>query len=373
MVLNAMRRMIAGLKVWIVGTITAVIVALSAVAPLSANSTETFAVVSGLSAGHPAVRIFREHFRAAAERHFAAIGGGLSVKWRPGYDGTIAKHGDVLEAIADGVGDIGIIAVDYETKQLPLQDISFHLPFATTQCGIAAAAYHAVHIDFIDMNAPWQAARQVYLGNITTDGYGLFSAPKIKSIEDLRGVKLAVTVRIEPWVSGVAATAVRLPLGQLAGALDAEALDGAIMPISEIADLGLERRVNNYLLTEFGPQTAYVVTVNERRFADMPAALREALLAAADQFVPLAAQAYCDAGASTLEKLKKRGMSTQRFFRSRREQWVAALPPLGRLWASAREEQGYAGSEILTAYMDHLRAAGAKPKRDWDRDMTPTN
>jgi len=365
--------MIAGLKVWIAGTITAAIVVLTAATPLSADSTESFAVVSGLPAGHPAVRIFREHFRAAAEQHFAAIGGGLSVKWRPGYDGTIAKHGDVLEAIADGVGDIGIIAVDYETKQLPLQDISFHLPFATTQCGIAAAAYHAIHIDFIDMNAPWQAARQVYLGNITTDGYGLFSAPKIKSIEDLRGVKLAVTVRIEPWVSGVAAPVVRSPVGQIAGALDAESLDGALMPISEIADLGLERRVNNYLLTEFGPQTAYVVTINERRFVGLPAALRSALLAAADQFVPVGAQAYCDAGSRLLADLKKSGMSAQKFFRSRREEWIVALPPLGQIWAAAREAEGYVGKEILTAYMDHLRAAGAKPKRDWDHDFPPTN
>ena len=368
-----MRRMIDGLKVWIAGTIAATVVALSAVAPVSADATQTFTVVSGLSASHPAVRIFREHFRAAAEQHMEAAGDGASVRWSPGYDGTIAKHGEVLEAILDGVGDIGIIAVDYETKRLPLQDISFHLPFAATQCDVAAAAYHAVHVEIADMNTPWQAAGQIYLANITTDGYGLFSAPKIRSIEDLRGVKVAVAVRIGPWLSGVAAKAVRLPLGQFAGALEAAAIDGAIMPITEIADLGLGQRVNNYLLTEFGPQTAYVVTINKRRFADMPAALREALLAAADQFVPIAAQAYCDAGSSALEELKKRGMSTQRFFRSRREQWVAALPPLGRLWASAREAEGYAGDEILSAYMDHLRAAGAKPKRDWDRDLTPTN
>jgi len=51
------------------------------------------------------------------------------------------------------------------------------------------------------------------------------------------------------------------------------------------------------------------------------------------------------------------------------------------MWASDREAKGYAGNEILRAYMDNLRAAGATPKRDWDRDLdfpsapgpTPTN
>lgn len=361
------------LKTWLAGIIAATAIVLTAVEPVAAGGTETFTVVSGLPGGHPAVRIFREHFRAAVEQQMAAAGDGTKPKWSPAYDGTIAKHGEVLEAIADGVGDIGIIAVDYETRRLPLQDISFNLPFVTTQCAIAAGAYHALHKENIDMNRPWHEAGQFYLANITTDGYGLFTGQKIKQIADLRGLTLAVAIRIEPWLSGLAAKSIRLPLGQFAGTLEAGAIDGAIMPITEIADLKLERQLNNYLLTGFGPQTAYVITFNERRFADLSAPLRDALLAAADQFVPAGAQAYCDAGSSLLADLKKRSLSTQRFFRSRREQWVAALPPLGQIWASAREAEGYAGTEILTAYMDNLRAAGAKPMRDWDLDLAPTN
>lgn len=362
-----------GLKTWLAGTIAAATLAVAAVDPATAGVTETFTVVSGLPAGHPAVRIFREHFRSLAEQQMATAGGGVSLKWRPAYDGTIAKYGDVLEAVSDGVGEIGIIAVDYELRRLPLQGISFHLPFAATQCTAVAAAYHALHKEIEDMNKPWQQAGQIYLANITTDGYGLFTGPKIKSIEDLRGLTMGVAVRIEPWLSGVAAQPFRMPLGQLAGAFEANAIDGALMPITEIADLRLARQLNNYLLTEFGPQAAYAITFNEQRFVDLPEPMRDALLAATDLFVPVGAQAYCDAGADVLEDLKSRGLSTQRFYRSRRDQWVAALPPLGQMWARAREAEGYAGSEILAVYMDHLRAAGAKPKRDWDLDNAPTN
>ena len=352
------------LKGCIAGTIVATALALTAAGPARAAETQTFTVVSGLPAEHPAVRIFREHFRAAAKQAMAAAGDGVSAKWRPAYDSTIAKQGDVLEAISDGVGDIGIIAVDFETRRLPLQNISFHLPFSATRCAAPAGAYHALHKEIPDMNRPWQAAGQIYLANITTDGYGLFTNKKIKQIEDLRGLTVAVTVRIEPWLSGVAAKPFRLPVGQFAGMLEANAVDGTIMPITEIAELPTEQRPNNFLLTKFGPQTAYVVTINQGRFAALPAVLREALLAAADQFVPVAAEAYCDAGASLLADLKKDGMRTQSFFRSRRQQWVAALPPLGQMWAKAREAEGYAGREILSAYMDYLRAAGARPKRD---------
>ena len=361
------------LKGCIAGTIVAIALALTAAGPAGAAATETFTVVSGLPAEHPAVRIFREHFSAAVEREMAAAGDGVSMKWRPAYDSAVAKRGAVLEAISDGVGDIGIIAVDFEARRLPLQNISFHLPFTTTRCAVAAGAYHALHTQIGDMNKPWQQAGQIYLANITTDGYGLFTGPKVKMVEDLRGLTLAVGVRIEPWLSGLAADPFRLPLGQLDGLLEAGAVDGAIMSLTELAELKLERQLNHYLQTEFGPQTAYVVTINERRFVGLPPAQRSALLAAADQFVPVGAQAYCDTGSSLLADLKKRGMSVQKFFRSRREQWIVALPPLGQIWAAAREAEGYAGKEILTAYMDHLRAAGAKPKREWDHDFPPTN
>ena len=98
-------------------------IVLSAISPAIADKTEEYTVVSGLPAGHPAVRIFREHFRAAVERHMAAAEPGLTLKWNPAYDGTIAKYGDVLEAVSDGIGDFGLISVTSDSRQLPLQDI----------------------------------------------------------------------------------------------------------------------------------------------------------------------------------------------------------------------------------------------------------
>lgn len=359
------------LSAWIAGTIVASAIALAAVGPVSAGSTETFTVVSGLPAGHPAVRIFREHFRKALAQQLVVAGDGVKIDWLPAYDGIIANSGGVLEAIADGVGEIGLIAVDNEAQRLPLQNISFNVPFVTTECTIAADAYHNLHIQNVAMNKPWQEMRQIYLANITTDGYGLFTGPKIKQVADLRGLTLGMSVHVESWLSGLAAKPFRLALGQLAGTIEGEDIAGAILPMTEIADLNLERQLRNFLLTEFGPQTAYVVSFNERRFTDLSAESRNALLIAADQFVPVAAQAYCDAGSNALADLKTRGVRTQRFYNSRREQWVSALPPLGAMWASDREDKGYAGNEILIAYMDNLRAAGATPKRDWELDLPP--
>jgi hypothetical protein len=70
---------------------------------------------------------------------------------------------------------------------------------------------------------------------------------------------------------GLAVTPFRLPLSQLANSIEVEAADGAILPITEITELNLERQLSNYLLVEFGPQTAYVVTFYEHRFTNLSA------------------------------------------------------------------------------------------------------
>lgn len=351
----------------------ALVSAMLAATPAGAGAREEFTVVSGLPADHPAVRVFREHFRAAVAQRFAAAEDGAEVSWRPAYDGTIAHQGEVLEAISDGVGDIGIIPIDLEPRRLPLQDIGYQLPFTTTKCPVAANAYHAVHKSMIAMNTAWQNAGQIYLANITTDGYGLFANKNIKSIDDLRGLTIAVHERIEGWLSGVAAKPYRMPTGQIAGAVTDGAIDGAILPLSELDHWGLEQQLPNYLLTEFGPQTAYAVTINADRFAALSPPLREALLAAADDFVPRGAAAYCAIGDQLLAELDHHRIASQRFYRSRRMQWIEALPPLGRIWAAAREAEGLPGNDILTAYMDQIRAAGGQPNRDWDRDPAPSN
>lgn len=39
-----------------------------------------------------------------------------------------------------------------------------------------------------------------------------------------------------------------------------------------------------------------------------------------------------------------------------------------RTWADALDADGEPGSEVLSLYMDEMRAAGATPLRDWDRE-----
>jgi hypothetical protein len=51
-----------------------------------------------------------------------------------------------------------------------------------------------------------------------------------------------------------------------------------------------------------------------------------------------------------------------------RAAWVAGMDNVAKTWAAQVDGEGKAGTEILKAYMDAIRAAGGKPVRDWDQE-----
>jgi hypothetical protein len=51
-----------------------------------------------------------------------------------------------------------------------------------------------------------------------------------------------------------------------------------------------------------------------------------------------------------------------------RAAWAKALPNLAREWVAATEKMGLPGKAFLTSFMAGIRAGGAKPLRDWDKE-----
>ncbi len=51
-----------------------------------------------------------------------------------------------------------------------------------------------------------------------------------------------------------------------------------------------------------------------------------------------------------------------------RAAWANGMDNAAKTWASELDAQGKPASLILGLYMDAMRAAGATPLRDWDKE-----
>ena len=116
-------------------------------------------VTSGLAVNHAVPKIVRAHFQAEVTRRVAEAGAG-EIVWDEMHAGTLTRMGGVLEALEDDLALIGIVSVNHEARRLPLQNLTFQMPFTTESCTIVAAAYQTVHSNLAGMTDAMSAARQ---------------------------------------------------------------------------------------------------------------------------------------------------------------------------------------------------------------------
>ena len=56
------------------------------------------------------------------------------------------------------------------------------------------------------------------------------------------------------------------------------------------------------------------------------------------------------------------------FPREEQVKWAKMMPNLAKEWADKLDKQGLPATKAMHAYMNEMRAMGAKPARDWDKE-----
>ena len=328
-------------------------------------------VTSGLAENHAVLAIVRTHFQDEVSRRVADAGAG-EIVWDEMHAGTPTRMGGVLEAVEDDLALIGIVAVNHETLRLPLQNLTFQMPFTTEDCAIVGAAYQAVHRNVPGMTDALSAARQTFLSGIASDGYNFISVQTIRNADEVRGLTVGMVDRLEAWTAGVEGIPQRMPDDTMRARMEAGVLGAAVLPTTEIGRLGLKLQADHYTRTGFGSQVPFVLTVNTARLKALPDAVRTAIQETSAAFTQGAAQAYCNAGDEALADLKSQGVRTTKLLKTRRFQWADRLPPLAQFWAVENDAAGRPGSKAVGSFIEELRTSGVTITRDWSRVAPPS-
>ena len=84
--------------------------------------------------------------------------------------------------------------------------------------------------------------------------------------------------------------------------------------------------------------------------------------------LPRAAQQdiYDNAYGSVAENFP--GAATFELPREEQAKWASAMPNIAKEWAERIDAPGLPGTEVLSAYMNEMRSAGAEPVRNWDQE-----
>jgi len=322
-------------------------------------------------AGHPPVFRWVKH---ASQTFIPAVnaaleGSGTTITWSEQYGGSLAKVGDELEAVEEGLAEIGLISSLFDPAKLSVQNVTYFTPFVSSDSTLVANWMDELQQTNADMKATWAANGLEYLGGaIGIDDYLLMTNFPVNSIADLDGKKIGAPGPAVNWLKGTGAVGVSGNLTTYYNEIKTGVYDGVIVFASAAAPGKLYEVAPHITKIGFGAQYAGGLAANKDWFDDLPANVQSALKEAAKAN----SQAYQqDLDASVtgfLGVMEEQGATVSEVDQAFREQWAAGMDNVAKDWADRLDSEGVAGTAVLKAYMDTMRAAGATPVRNWDQE-----
>ncbi|MGD9865381.1 MAG: C4-dicarboxylate TRAP transporter substrate-binding protein, partial [Pseudodonghicola sp.] len=260
----------------------AVAIALGGIAAAPMARAETLNVT--LVAGHPPVFRWVKH---ASQTFIPAVnaaleGTGYTIEWSEQYGGSLAKVGDELEAVEEGLAEIGLVSSLFDPAKLAVQNVTYFTPFVSSDSTLVSTWMDELQQTNADMQAAWHENGLEYLGGgIGIDDYLLMTNFPVSSIADLAGHKIAAPGPAVNWLEGTGAVGVAGNLTTYYNEIKTGVYDGVIV-FASAALPGKLHEVAPYITkVGFGAQYAGGIAANKDWFDGLDRAVQQALKAAA--------------------------------------------------------------------------------------------
>lgn len=295
--------------------------------------------------------------------------GNYVIRWNKAFAGAIVKPKGVLKGLESGLGDIGIVTTVFHPDKVPLQAIAFVTPFTTTNPLLLTRTLDEMAAKFPQVGAAWEKYNQVYLTNgVVIDTYQLALKKPIKSLSDLKGVKIAGAGVNLRYLQNIGAVGVGGSLVTFYHKMKTGVVEGAMVWPEAIMAFKIHE-VGPYMLdAQLGAVNSKAITVNKDVWKKLPDEVKGVLKDVSIAYRDHIARVAEARGQEAYGAFKKAGGTIIKLSSAERDAWAKGMPNIAKEWAARLDKQGQPGSAILSWYMDKMRAAGEKPARNWDKE-----
>ncbi len=316
----------------------------------------------------PSLAKVGEFFVPEVKRRVAEAKLNVEIRWKEAYAGSLLKPMQMLDGIKDGIATIGYVPSVFYPDKLPLEQLSFYVPFMTSDVVLVSTIMAKLHQAFPEFRAQYHRFNQVRIGGSGVDSYELLTTFPVKTVEDLKGKKIGTGGVALIWLNGLGATGVQSNMMEYYNSIKTGVYQGTIIMPSTFRPMKYPEVAPYATKVGFGAQYAVVLTVNKTVFDKLPAALQKILFEVGEQWGILSDKAYMTAGDDGYKSLSDFKASLYELPREEQVRWAKTMPNIAKDWARKMDQQGLPGTKALALFMDELRKAGVKPVRDWDKE-----
>ncbi|MEP4199166.1 MAG: C4-dicarboxylate TRAP transporter substrate-binding protein [Aliishimia sp.] len=339
------------------------LLACSALVPISATADSFTATIA---AGHPPVfrwvKMLDEVFTPAVAAKLE--GSGHSVAFTGQYGGAIAGVGEELEAVEAGLAELGLCQSLFDPAKMGVQNVTYYTPFVSDDVRLVGKVMDRLQTDNPKMQQSYDDNGVVYVGApVVIDDYLLMSNFPVTSLADLDGKKIGAPGAALNWLSGTGAVGVSGNLTTYYNELKTGVFDGVIVFASAALPGKLFEVAPNITRAGMGAQYAGSICANADWWGGLPNEVQTAITEAAAE----TGEWYVDnleaAVETAFKVMGENGATITDAPEDLRAAWASGMDNAAKTWAET-----LGASDVLSTYMEGMRAGGATPLRDWDKE-----
>lgn len=331
-------------------------------APAARAETYELTISSSHAATIPWVAPLETVIVARTNERLEAMGSENRVNWIEAYGGSLYGFTDTLEAVGDGITDMGWVGTLWEESKMPYQNLTYYTPFSTDNVTLLAKTFNKLHTDLPFMQVAWEDENIVFLGSTVADTYHLYTTFPVNSLEDLKGRKILAPGPSGAWISAVGAIPVDGSLTTYYNQIETGIADGALSIMTGVYPLKIYEVAPHVTLSGIGANMIGAFAVNRDVWNELPEDVQTVLTGLGEEYSAENARLVEARYQSVVDALKADPkVEVNELSEEDRRAWADALPDLAGDWAAAQAD----GPALVAAYMKAIRDSGGSALRDW--------
>ena len=288
------------------------------------------------------------------------------IDWTLHFTGSVVKIPDEFEAVHDGILDVSMAFPIFENPALFIHNFSYFAPFGTSDIEQATK----VNLKVYDMN-PWlknvfeKKHNQKWLATFTYESYDLITTFPVKSVDDLKGHKIAAAGPNLPWIKPVGCIPVQSIVTDAYTSLQTGVYEGWVLPASPILAFKIYEVANYFNWVGFGCISAASLTMNLDVWNSLPKGVQDIILEVGPDYslnVASITKALHDSAAA---KMKEKGVHFFTFPDEEKRAWMKSLGTMANDKAKEADKLGQPGTEIMKSYIAEMARSGHKWPMQW--------
>lgn len=345
------------------------VLAASAFAFAGPASAKTYHIT--FAGGHgtqlPWMKAIKDFYIPEVNRRLAKAGGKDKIEWTEAFAGTLAKVGGVLEAVQEGIADMGMVYTIFEPAKLPLMSVTFMAPFGSADVTLISRILVEMNAEMPELKAEWAGQNQVYLGDIAADTDQTWTKFPVHTLADYKGRKLGASGSLSLWANGIGAVAVQGNFATHYNNIKTGVYDGLIAFTTGIYPIKVYQVAPYMTKVNLGSMSIGAITINKKLFDSMSPQTQKILRDVGVEYSKRVSATMKKLAGIFEKKMAAYGTHISVFPQAERKKWAMTMPNIAENWVKFNEKRNIPAKKVLDAYMAKLRANHVVLVRDWDK------